>query len=77
MRVSSSRSAADHIVGVRPGYDVDSVLQSLETYPANVRRFDSLGNMFAATLTYADVISLMRNAAVEYVECDARVSVGK
>ncbi|QDZ19751.1 hypothetical protein A3770_03p22690 [Chloropicon primus] len=67
----------DFIVNLKPGYEVEEVVGSLGTYPENLQRFETLGNMFAATLSQGDVISLLRNEAVDYVECDAKVSIGR
>ena len=66
----------DYIVGVKKYYNVDRVLDTLDAIPKNLQRFELLGNMFAATLEPKDVSKLLTNEGVEYVECDARVSLG-
>jgi hypothetical protein len=66
----------DYIVGVKKYYNVDRVLDSLDEIPKNLQRFELLGNMFAATLGPKEVSKLLTNEGVEYVECDATVSIG-
>ena len=65
----------DFIVSLKGGYDLDLVIDSLERVPENLQAFHQL-DMFSATLSQGDVLALLRNEAVDYVECDAKVSVG-
>ena len=66
----------DYIVGLTREASVDRVVGSLQAYPRNLQKFDVLGNMFAATLSPQDVMQLLDYDVVEYVECDAKVSLG-
>ena len=62
-------------MSLKGGYDLDLVIDSLERVPENLQTFHKL-DMFSATLSQGDVLALLRNEAVDYVECDAKVSVG-
>ena len=66
----------DYIVGVKKGSNIDKVLGSLNRVPDNLQRFELVGNLFSATLSQPDVILLLNHEGVEYVECDAKVSLG-
>ena len=66
---------SDYIVGVYEGYHAEDVLKDLDSKPDNLRIFEVIGNMFAATLTRRQVLQLLEHKYVEYVECDGVVSI--
>ena len=74
LKVMDAETKNDFIVSVESGYDLDTVLATLETLPENLQRFEMLG-MFAATLAQGDVVQLLRTPGVAYVECDAPVTL--
>ena len=67
---------SSYMVGVVGDEHLDEVVALLEPPPDDLYRFDSLGDMFTATLERKQVIELVNHPSVAFIECDTPVQAG-